>query len=166
MIRAIIDTNVLVSALISPSGNEALLLLAVKQGLVRPCFSPAMLEEYSEVLARPKFAFSPDEITALIDLLQHQGDLLRPAPLSGMSPDPKDDKFLACAPAARADFVVTGNKKDFPNDELGATQVVSAGELLNTGKPSTQKRRVWVDLASPAERENVRLDTSLRERAY
>jgi len=75
MIRAIIDTNVLVSALISPSGNEALLLLAVKQGLVRPCFSPAMLEEYSEVLARPKFAFSPDEITALIDLLQHQGDL-------------------------------------------------------------------------------------------
>ena len=73
MIRAIIDTNVLVSALIPPSGNEALLLLAVKQGLVRPCFSPAMLEEYSEVLARPKFAFSPDEITALIDLLQHQG---------------------------------------------------------------------------------------------
>jgi predicted nucleic acid-binding protein len=72
MIRAIIDTNVLVSALISPSGNEALLLLAVKQGLVRPCFSPAMLEEYSEVLARPKFAFSADEIMALIDLLQHQ----------------------------------------------------------------------------------------------
>jgi putative PIN family toxin of toxin-antitoxin system len=131
MIRAIIDTNVLVSALISPSGNEALLLLAVKQGLVRPCFSPAMLEEYSEVLARPKFAFSADEIMALIDLLQHQGDLLRPAPVSGISPDPKDDKFLACALAARADFVVTGNKKDFPNDELGATQVVSAGELLN-----------------------------------
>ena len=48
-----------------------------------------------------------------------------------MSPDPKDDKFLACALAARVDFVVTGNKKDFPNDELGATQVVSAGELLN-----------------------------------
>jgi predicted nucleic acid-binding protein len=54
-----------------------------------------------------------------------------PAPLSGISPDPKDDKFLACALAARADFVVTGNKKDFPNDELGATQVVSTGELLN-----------------------------------
>ncbi len=47
MIRAVIDTNVLVSALISRSGNEALLLLAVKQGLVRPCFSPAVLKEYS-----------------------------------------------------------------------------------------------------------------------
>lgn len=131
MIRAVSDTNVLVSALISPSGNEALLLLAVKQGLVRPCFSPAVLKEYSEVLARPKFAFSPDEITALIALLQRQGDLLHPALLSGISPDPKDDKFLACALTAQADFLVTGNKKDFPKDQLGATQVVSAGELLN-----------------------------------
>jgi putative PIN family toxin of toxin-antitoxin system len=131
VIRAVIDTNVLVSAMISPSGNEALLLLAVKQGLVRPCFSPALLEEYSEVLARPKFAFSPDEITALIDLFQRQSDRVHPAPLSGISPDPKDDKFMACALAARADFVVTGNKRDFPEDQLGATQVVSAGELLN-----------------------------------
>ena len=96
-----------------------------------PCFSPAMLEEYSEVLARPKFAFPPDEITALMDLFQRQGDIVRPAPLSGISPDPKDDKFMACALAARADFVVTGNKRDFPEDQLGATRVVSAGELLN-----------------------------------
>jgi predicted nucleic acid-binding protein len=57
--------------------------------------------------------------------------LLHPAPLSGMSPDPKDDKFMACALAARADFLVTGNKRDFPLDQLGATKVVSAGELLN-----------------------------------
>jgi uncharacterized protein len=117
--------------MISPSGNEALLLLAVKQGLMRPCFSPAVLQEYSGVLARPKFAFPPDEITALIDLLHRQGDLLDPAPLSGISPDPKDDKFMACALAAQVDFVVTGNKRDFPEDQLGATHVVSAGELLN-----------------------------------
>jgi len=131
MIRAVIDTNVLVSALISPSGNEAMLLLAVKHGLVRPCFSSAVLNEYSEVLARPKFAFSPGEITALIDLLQRQGDLLHPAPLSGISPDPDDDKFIACALTAQMDFIVTGNKKDFPKDQLGAIRVVSAGELLN-----------------------------------
>ena len=68
MIRVVIDTNVLVSAMTSLSGNEALLLLAVKQSLMGPCFSPAILEEYSEVLARPKFDFSPDESTDLIDL--------------------------------------------------------------------------------------------------
>jgi uncharacterized protein len=131
MIRVVIDTNVLVSAMISLSGNEALLLLAVKQGFMTPCFSPAVLEEYSEVLARPKFGFSPGEIAALSDLLQRRGDLVRPSPLSGMSPDPKDDKFIACALAAQADFVVTGNKQDFPQDQLGGTRVVSAGELLN-----------------------------------
>jgi putative PIN family toxin of toxin-antitoxin system len=78
MIRAVIDTNVLVSALISPSGNEALLLLAINQGLVRPLFSLAIPGEYSEVLARPKFGFSRHELSALRDLLQRQGDLLHP----------------------------------------------------------------------------------------
>lgn len=133
MIRAaVIGTNVLVSALISPSGNEALLLLlAITQGLVRPCFSPAVLKEYSEVLARPKFAFSQAEITAVIELLEARGDLLRPARLFGISPDPKDDKFMACALKALADFIVTGNKKDFPEKQLRPTQVVSAGELLD-----------------------------------
>jgi putative PIN family toxin of toxin-antitoxin system len=131
MIRAVIDTNVLVSALISPSGNEALSLLAVKQGLVRACFSEAVLKEYSAVLARPKFAFSRSEIAELIDLLHEHGDLLDPTSLSGFSPDPADDKFIACALTAKADFVVTGNKKDFPKNQLGSTQVVSARELLN-----------------------------------
>jgi predicted nucleic acid-binding protein len=78
-----------------------------------------MLQKYSEVLARPKFAFSPDEISDLIELLYRQGDLVRPTPLSGMSLDPKDDKFMACALAAQVNFVVTGNKKDFPEDQLG-----------------------------------------------
>jgi putative PIN family toxin of toxin-antitoxin system len=130
MIRAVIDT-ILVSALISPSGNEALLLLAIKQGLVQPCFSPALLKEYSEVMARPKFSFSQLEIGAVVDLLRMKGDLVRAARLSRISPDPKDDKFIACALAALADFLVTGNKKDFPQKGLGTTRVVSAGDLLN-----------------------------------
>jgi predicted nucleic acid-binding protein len=86
MNRVVVDTNVLVSAMISLSGNEALLLLAVKQGFMTPCFSPAVLEEYSEVLARPKFGFSPDEIAALSDLLQRRGDLVRSSPLSDRTP--------------------------------------------------------------------------------
>lgn len=131
MIRAVIDTNILVSAMISPSGNEALLLLAIKQGFVKPCFSSDILQEYSGVLARPKFGFPADEIAALMDIFQDQGDLLQPAPLVGSSPDPGDDKFLACALAAKADFVVTGNKRDFPEDQIKPAKVVSAGELLN-----------------------------------
>jgi putative PIN family toxin of toxin-antitoxin system len=55
VIRAVIDTNVLISGLLVPKGNEALILLAVHQGLVRPCFSEAIMREYEGVLARPKF---------------------------------------------------------------------------------------------------------------
>jgi uncharacterized protein len=57
VIRAVIDTNALVSAMIAPSGNEALLLLAINQNLVSPCFSAEILDEYEEVLRRPKFGF-------------------------------------------------------------------------------------------------------------
>ena len=54
VIRAVIDTNVLVSGLLSPAGNEALIVLAVHQGMIRACVSEAILQEYAGVLARPK----------------------------------------------------------------------------------------------------------------
>ena len=79
MIRAVVDTNVLVSGLLSPSGNEALIILAVHQGLLRPCLSEQIIDEYAGVPARPKFAFPPDEIEALIAMLRGNGELFRPS---------------------------------------------------------------------------------------
>jgi uncharacterized protein len=132
VIRAVVDTNVLVSALISPTGNEALILLAVRQGLVKPSFSEEILQEYAEVLARPKFAFPRDEIEALIAMLQSQGEeVYDPEPLASAFPDPEDEKFLACAKAAGVDFIVTGNKRHFPQRACGAIRVVNAAELLD-----------------------------------
>jgi putative PIN family toxin of toxin-antitoxin system len=130
VIRAVIDTNVLVSGLLSPSGNEALILLAVQHGLVRPCLSEEIIAEYAAVLARPKFAFPPDEITALIAMFRRNGELFRPESSPTVSPDPEDTKFLDCANAAQADFIVTGNRRDFPGAPYGPTQVATARELL------------------------------------
>jgi predicted nucleic acid-binding protein len=50
--------------------------------------------------------------------------------LPGLSPDPGDDKFLACAIAANAEVLVTGNKRHFPEGQFRGTKVVSAAELL------------------------------------
>ena len=97
MIRAVIDTNIFVSALISPSGNEALILLAVRQGLITACFSQPILDEYAEVLARPKFSFPPDEISGLLALLRDNGEFIASDSSAVMLPDPTDSKFLACA---------------------------------------------------------------------
>ena len=63
MIRAVVDTNVLVSAMISSAGNEALLVMAINQGLVAPCLSLEILDEYRDVLRRPRFSFSINEIS-------------------------------------------------------------------------------------------------------
>jgi uncharacterized protein len=132
VIRAVIDTNVLVSALISPSGNEALTVLAIQQGLIKPYFSAEILQEYAEVLARPKFRFPPDEIQALIDLVRSRGEAVSRLQqlLSSPSPDPSDEKFLICARTAQVDYIVTGNKRDFPPQSCEGFRVVNARELL------------------------------------
>jgi len=60
----VIDTNVLVSGLLSPADNDALIDLTIHRGIVQPCVSAEVMREYAEVLARPKFAFPADDIAA------------------------------------------------------------------------------------------------------
>jgi putative PIN family toxin of toxin-antitoxin system len=117
--------------MIARSGNNALLLLAIRRGFVVPCFSQEISEEYSGVLARPRFDFPQEQIVELMSLIQEAGERVRPDVVQGSSPDPGDDKFVACALAAKADYLVTGNKRHFPVDRIYPTKLVSAGELLN-----------------------------------
>ncbi len=131
MIRAVIDTNVLVSGLLSPAGNEALIVLALHRGLVRPCVSAEVMQEYAEVLARPKFAFPPDEIAAMTAMFRDKGELVTPHGPVPILPDADDARFLHCAEAAQAEYLVTGNKRHFPQEACGTVRVVSAGELLD-----------------------------------
>ena len=102
MIRAVIDTNVLVSGLLSPAGNEALIVLAVRQGLIRPCVSEAVLAEYAEVLARPKFAFPPHEVAAVQGMFCATGELVALGGAGPVLPDPDDAEFARCAVATAA----------------------------------------------------------------
>ncbi len=130
MIRAVIDTNVLVSGLLAPAGNEALIVLAIHQGLVRPCLSAEILREYADVLARPKFASPPADVAAVLAMFRDHGELIAPTAPAPASTDPGDAKFMQCAEAAGAEFIVTGNKRHFP-PAIGVTRVVGAGELLD-----------------------------------
>jgi len=98
---------------------------------VRPCFSEEILEGYAGVLARPKFGFSPDEIGALLAMFRSQGELVVPKASTAVSVGPGDTKFLQCAETAQADYIVTGNKRHFPEASYGVTRVASAGELLD-----------------------------------
>ncbi|WP_428536900.1 PIN domain-containing protein [Rhodopila sp.] len=95
MIRAVIDTNFLVSALLSPEGNAALIVQAVKAGLISVFLTDEIADEYAEVLARPKFGFAPDVTSALLDRFHTQGSVIKPSQSAGASPDPGDTKCNA-----------------------------------------------------------------------
>ncbi|HTE82733.1 MAG TPA: PIN domain-containing protein, partial [Reyranella sp.] len=81
--------------------------------------------------ARPKFSFEPQQIATLPAMLRAKGELFQPQGSQTSSPDPDDAKFLHCAEGAAAEFIVTGNKRDFPGAPFGLTHVVNAGELLD-----------------------------------
>jgi predicted nucleic acid-binding protein len=64
-------------------------------------------------------------------MFRSRGALFLPDISAAASPDSADTKFLHCAQAAQADYIVTGNKRDFPDASYGVTRVVNAGELLD-----------------------------------
>lgn len=88
-----------------------------------------LLAEYADVLGRPKFRFSADEVEALITLIRSKGLQVKPARKATPLPDPKDEFILSCALGARAAYLVTGNKRHFPAPSYGSTRVVSAREM-------------------------------------
>ena len=133
--RVVLDTNVLVSALLKRHGNEALVLTATLAGKFELIVSPAVLAEYELVLPRPRFGFSPAEVRAALTALRHAGRLVRPTQTIEKCPDESDNRFLECAEAGRADYLVTGNTKHFPV-RWGQTRVVRATALIQHIRPN------------------------------
>lgn len=129
MIRAVIDTNVLVSSALKTEGNEARVLDLVEANRIVPCLTAAILEEYAEVMSRRKRGLSHVKVDALLAGIREKGLFFVLNSVQRMSPDPDDDEFIACAMAADADFIVTGNRRHYPRDSYGRARVVSAREL-------------------------------------
>jgi len=111
--RAVLDTNVLVSALISPGGGSARLLLELRSGAFELILSPLLLAELREVLRRDKFRryVSEAEADAYVALIRSEGVVRAdPGPsLEPISPDPDDEYLIDVARDAGADALVTGN---------------------------------------------------------
>ena len=127
--QAVIDTNVLVSAGINPSGPPGRVLAAVERLELQPVISAEVMAEYREVLARPRFRFQPEWIDRLRDNLEALGLLLEPPPIDTTSlPDPTDAPFIALARYAGCP-VITGNSKDFPV-EAGVVVLTPAGWVV------------------------------------
>jgi uncharacterized protein len=111
--RLVVDTNVLVSALLSPLGPPAQVLRLMLQGDLVPLHDDRILREYREVLSRPKFAFAPEDVRALLQGIEGGGETVFAKPLPLELPDADDLPFLEVAVAGSADALVTGNPRHY-----------------------------------------------------
>jgi putative PIN family toxin of toxin-antitoxin system len=130
MMTLVMDTNVLVSALLSPHGAPASVLRLVVNGAARMAFDERIMQEYRNVLKRPDFPFRDAQIDALLGYLEEVGLRVTPTPLNIRLTDPDDLPFVEVALSVKADCIVTGNKKHFQAaHDLGVT-VFSPAELM------------------------------------
>ncbi len=113
----VIDTNVLVSALWSKNGAPAKIISMVITGSLIPCFDHRILNEYREILRRPKFCFSDGEINSLLDWFETNGRSVITDPIEGEFIDRSDQKFYEVAKFCHAKLI-TDNIKYFPKDPL------------------------------------------------
>jgi putative PIN family toxin of toxin-antitoxin system len=129
MTKVVIDTSVLVSALLTEHGAEAAVLDGVLDGKIIWCVSDAILAEYEATLYRPKFrGIERRKIVAALRLAASGRMTVVTARLIH-SPHEPDNRFYECAQASLADYLVTGNRKHF-NKDLPPTKIVNARELL------------------------------------
>lgn len=128
-LKLVLDTNILVSGFLYSTGNESLVFDFALTPAAKLYVTKAILAEYTEVLSRPQFKIQPDKLSAFLQLIADRAVVVSPKRLLSASSDEADNRFLECAQAAQANFLVTGNKKHFPRS-LGLTQIVNARELL------------------------------------
>lgn len=123
--HVVIDTNILVSALWSKNGAPDRIISMVINGILVPCYDYRILNEYREVLRRPKFGFSNGEINSLLDWFVTSGRSVVVNPIKEHFIDEADKKFYEVAKFCQAKLI-TGNIKHFPQDPL----VVTVAEFL------------------------------------
>jgi uncharacterized protein len=129
MIRLVLDTNIVVSAILrAGSLPDTILKLGITQS-VQLCLSEAIVAEYDEVLRRPRFALQPERVSSAIMNIREAGLLVRPVKRVTAAFDPDDNIFLECAEAADANFLITGNLKHFP-PRWASTQIVTPRRFL------------------------------------
>lgn len=128
VLRAIVDTNVLVSAGLNPDGVPARVVIAAGRGAFVPVVSPAILAEYAEVLSRPRFGFSPDLIERVLSPFQDSAATIDPPPADLPAlPDPDDRPFISAARAAGCP-IITGNARHFPAE--AGVEVLTPTEFI------------------------------------
>ena len=147
--RGVVDTSVLAAGIagfkpdVEPANDSAILLREwVEDDTFTWLMTTDILEEYAVVLA--ELRVRPAVIGRLVNLLREEAEWIEPRRTVEADPDPDDSPFWTCADAGDADFVVTLNRRDFPQPRLKA-RVIGPGDQLPSAhrgrKPPRRSRR-------------------------
>lgn len=128
MVYAVIDTNVLVSAIFAAHPDSATVIVRDKimDGTIVPLYNAEIFDEYRDVLTRPKFHFPTELVDAILDVILQKGLSLERTKTEEVFTDPKDVVFYEIALSKEGAYLVTGNTKHFPSTPI----VVTPAELL------------------------------------
>ncbi len=138
-VRVVLDTNILIGALITRETPPDALYRAWLRGAFEVVTSRAQLAELATVLARPRLQryIDPDEAAVIVEHLETRATVLRDVPPVTLSTDPADNEILAAAVAGGADLIVSGDRKHVLS--LGKAEgipVVTAREAMERfGEP-------------------------------
>lgn len=130
MIKAVLDTNVVISAIIFGGKPRRVLNLAI-EGKISLFFSEPIFEEIREILGGRKFRFTALQLSAVERELEAISDTVYPDKgIKIVKDDPDDDIFIECALAADADYIVSGDKHLLDLKSYGKTKIVNAAEFI------------------------------------
>jgi len=133
-LRLVVNTNIVVSAALKPDGLQRTVLLLALTRPARLYITEEVMAEYREVLSRPRLNIRKGPRQQLIQLIGNRAHYVVPHAALHVTADQDDNKFLECADAARADYLVTGNQRHFPK-VWKKTKVVTSREFLSIVAP-------------------------------
>ncbi|HLJ27361.1 MAG TPA: putative toxin-antitoxin system toxin component, PIN family [Candidatus Angelobacter sp.] len=133
-LRLVVDTNIVVSAALKPDVLQRTVVLLAMTKPAQWYVSEEILVEYAAILARPELKIRKSLRQQLLQWIKNHARIVIPARLSPITGDPADNKFIECADAARADYLVTGNQRHFPQFWKN-TKVISSRDFLNIIAP-------------------------------
>jgi putative PIN family toxin of toxin-antitoxin system len=133
-LRLVIDTNVVVSAALKPEGLQRTVLLLAMTKPVRWYVSDPIVSEYATVLARPELKIRKSLRQQFLQLIKNHAHVVTPSRLAQVASDPEDNMFIECADRARADYLLTGNRRHFPKFWKN-TKIITSSEFLSVIAP-------------------------------
>ena len=115
--KVVVDTNVIISALMNVNGTPAKILSLILNGNVKMLYDNRIIFEYYDVLSRNEFGFPKETVNDMLGYFKHNGEFVNAIFLKRKFIDETDKKFYEVFKFGKADYLITGNIKHFPKED-------------------------------------------------